>query len=194
MTGLPDPLAPADADLRGRIAISKKTRFEVFKRDGFCCQYCGAVPPAVLLEVDHIDPVCNGGTNDIDNLVTACFNCNRGKAGNLLTVIPTSLAEKAAEIQEREAQIHGYRVIIQARLDRIEDDMWHIAELLFPRSSTEGLPRDWLQSIKNFNAKLPRHEVEEAVEIARASPAWAKNAIFRYFCGVCWNKIREGPR
>jgi 5-methylcytosine-specific restriction endonuclease McrA len=107
-----------------RKTISKKTRFEVFKRDGFVCQYCGAHPPAVILEPDHINPVCNGGGNGIDNLVTSCFDCNRGKAGNLLTAVPKSLKDRADEIKEREAQIAGYREIMQASLDRIEDDMW----------------------------------------------------------------------
>lgn len=44
-----------------RKAISKKTRFEVFKRDRFTCQYCGATPPGVLLHIDHIHPVAEGG-------------------------------------------------------------------------------------------------------------------------------------
>lgn len=34
-----------------RKSISKKVRFEVFKRDGFSCQYCGATPPGALLHV-----------------------------------------------------------------------------------------------------------------------------------------------
>ena len=43
------------------------------------CQYCGAAGPKVELEVDHKIPVSRGGTDDIDNLTTACFKCNRGK-------------------------------------------------------------------------------------------------------------------
>lgn len=62
-----------------RIAISKKVRFEVFKRDGFKCQYCGRSAPDVILHVDHINPVSNGGNNDIMNLVTSCSECNLGK-------------------------------------------------------------------------------------------------------------------
>lgn len=63
----------------GRKTISKKTRFEVFKRDNFTCQYCGRMAPNVILEIDHINPVANGGTDDILNLITSCFECNRGK-------------------------------------------------------------------------------------------------------------------
>lgn len=173
-----------------RISLSKKTRFEVFKRDGFVCQYCGAHPPDAVLEVDHITPVCEGGGNEIENLVAACFNCNSGKSGNLLTVVPRSLAEQAEEVQEREAQLLGYRDIMQAREDRIEEDKWRVADALVKNASVDGMRRDWLISIKQFNARLPIHEVLEAAEIAWARKPYSDNYRFKYFCGVCWNKIR----
>lgn len=62
-----------------RKSISKKTRFEIFKRDKFTCQYCGRMAPDVVLEIDHIKPVCDGGNNNQLNLLTSCFECNRGK-------------------------------------------------------------------------------------------------------------------
>ena len=63
--------------------ISSKLRFDVFRRDKYVCQYCGACGPGVELEVDHVIPVSKGGTDNIDNLKTSCFNCNRGKGDNL---------------------------------------------------------------------------------------------------------------
>jgi hypothetical protein len=71
--------------MANRKSISKKVRFEVFKRDNFTCQYCGRMAPDVVLEVDHINAVANGGTNDIMNLVTSCFDCNRGKGKRKLS-------------------------------------------------------------------------------------------------------------
>lgn len=68
-----------------RKAISNKVRFEVFKRDSFRCQYCGKSSPDVVLEVDHIQPVSKGGTNDMLNLVTSCWECNSGKSNRLLS-------------------------------------------------------------------------------------------------------------
>ena len=174
-----------------RKAISKKLRFEIFKRDGFACQYCGATPPAVILEPDHINPVCNGGDNSMDNLITSCFNCNRGKSGAPLTAIPKSLKEKAAEVAEREAQIAGYRGVMQSALDRIEDDMWQVAEALVPNSSSDGMRRDWLQSIKTFNDRLPLHMVIDAAEIAKSKFWYSENKLFKYFCGICWKRIKE---
>lgn len=64
-------------------------RFEIFKRDNFTCNYCGKKSPEIKLEVDHIVPVSIGGTDDIFNLTTACFECNRGKSDNFLDFIKT---------------------------------------------------------------------------------------------------------
>ena len=68
-----------------RKGIGKKTRFEVFKRDKFTCQYCGKSAPEVVLEIDHIQPVSKGGANGIMNLVTSCRDCNRGKSNRELS-------------------------------------------------------------------------------------------------------------
>jgi hypothetical protein len=178
-----------------RAAISKRIRFNVFKRDGFICQYCGSHPPDVILEVDHIEPICDGGKDDEENLITACFNCNRGKAGIPLSTAPQSLAEQATKIRELEDQIAGYREVINARWARLESDMWEVAETLSPGSGTKGFRRDWLQSIKMFNRRLPLHEVIDAAEIAIAKKPGSESWAFKYFCGICWNKIRDGePR
>lgn len=59
-----------------RVKLSKR---EVFRRDNFTCQYCGA--QAASLTVDHIIPRHRGGTHTWDNLTTACSACNRRKGG-----------------------------------------------------------------------------------------------------------------
>lgn len=68
------------------MALSKRERFEIFKRDAFICQYCGNRPPDVVLEVDHIDPRSKGGSDDQINLITACWDCNRGKSNKELGI------------------------------------------------------------------------------------------------------------
>ena len=68
-----------------RTGIGRKLRFEVFKRDKFTCQYCGRSAPDVVLQVDHVEPVAEGGTNDILNLVTSCVDCNSGKGARRLS-------------------------------------------------------------------------------------------------------------
>jgi hypothetical protein len=70
-----------------RKALSKKIRFEVFKKDNFTCQYCGAKAPKVELHVDHIKPVSRGGTNELENLTTSCLPCNLGKGNRELEAV-----------------------------------------------------------------------------------------------------------
>lgn len=171
-----------------RRPLSARVRFDVFKRDSFTCQYCGAHPPAVVLECDHIVPVAEGGQDDSDNLVTACFTCNRGKGAVSLSVMPQTLEEKAAEIAEREAQLRGYAAVMEAKRQRIEDDAWRVMEVLYPGQET--VPRAHLQSVKQFVEKLGVHEVLHAAEITASKHIYGAR-FFRYFCGVCWGKIRQ---
>lgn len=77
-----------------RKSISKKIRFEVFKRDSFKCVYCGSSAPDVMLEIDHIQPVSKGGDNNIINLVTACNSCNNGKSNKTLNENATVTKQK----------------------------------------------------------------------------------------------------
>lgn len=55
------------------------TRREIFRRDGYTCQYCGVQTHA--LTMDHVIPRHRGGTHTWENLVSACPSCNRRKGG-----------------------------------------------------------------------------------------------------------------
>lgn len=59
--------------------MNPKLRFEILKRDGFACHYCGRRAPTVVLHVDHLIPRNAGGTDDPDNLIASCSTCNLGK-------------------------------------------------------------------------------------------------------------------
>lgn len=98
--------------------ISNKTRFEVFKRDNFTCQYCGKSAPEVVLNVDHIEPVSKGGSNDISNLITSCFECNNGK-GN----------KKLSDKSELEKQ-HNELILLNERKKQLEQMMEWKKELI----------------------------------------------------------------
>ncbi len=65
---------------RPRQLMSPRLRFKVFKRDNYRCQICGrSAQDGIVLEVDHKVPVVRGGSDEITNLWTLCFPCNRGK-------------------------------------------------------------------------------------------------------------------
>lgn len=63
--------------------ISTSIRVDVFKRDNFRCVFCGATSKQTQLQVDHIIPVSKGGSNDLNNLQTLCWECNRGKSDRI---------------------------------------------------------------------------------------------------------------
>lgn len=55
------------------------TRFNVFLRDRFRCQYCGEKLPSPELSFDHVKPRALGGTTCWENIVAACRPCNTRK-------------------------------------------------------------------------------------------------------------------
>jgi 5-methylcytosine-specific restriction endonuclease McrA len=59
------------------------TRFNVFLRDRFACQYCGLSFPAERLTFDHVVPRARGGKTLWTNVVTACEPCNLCKGHRL---------------------------------------------------------------------------------------------------------------
>lgn len=171
-----------------RKAIGKKTRFEVFKRDGFMCAYCGSTPPNIILQIDHIHPVAKGGTNLIDNLITSCQPCNIGKGATNLSSVPQSLAEKAAMILEQEKQIIGYQKIIMAKQKRLTNETIFIVDLFC--SYGDFYKKDEIK-IRRFIESIGFYEVKEAAEIALLKFSYHNIRAFKYFCGICINKYRE---
>ncbi|MFC2248767.1 HNH endonuclease [Labrys portucalensis] len=174
-----------------RIPVKKSLRFEVFKRDRFACQYCGATPPGALLEVDHIHPVAEGGDNGIDNLITACEACNRGKGARLLSSIPISLADKAELVAEKEEQIAGFEAIMRAKRERLDGDAWDIAEAWMSEYGADFISKADLRSIRNFVEKLGKETVLDAANTAAARFDWSQSRGFKYFCGTCWGILKE---
>lgn len=65
--------------------IGKQIRAQILVRDGYRCKMCGRTKDEVPLEVDHIVPVADGGTDELHNLATLCRDCNRGKSAYRFT-------------------------------------------------------------------------------------------------------------
>lgn len=176
-----------------RKPLSKKTRFEVFKRDGFRCHYCGAHPPGVLLHVDHIVAVAAGGSNAIDNLVTACEPCNLGKGARALAAVPRAVADKLKEAAELESQLLAYQDLLQEKRERLEGEAWEVAEVWMSSHAKTSIRKDWLLTIKSFIERLGAYACLDAMERAVGN-CRGQDASFRYFCGICWSRIRENQK
>lgn len=133
-------------------------RFKVLMRDGFKCRYCGKSADEKELEVDHIIPRSRGGSSDLSNLVTSCFECNRGKRDkSLITETPeveiseqTKIALEAykKKVQEEDAT----RVFINYFLKRIPHE--------------HNLNAYELRMFRDYNRKFHPDILFEAIDIA----------------------------
>nr|WP_211173190.1 HNH endonuclease [Brasilonema bromeliae] len=72
-----------DSSKRSR-HIPASVRVSVLHKDSYKCVFCGRSSQQVQLEVDHIVPFSQGGSNNLNNLQTLCTDCNRGKGARLL--------------------------------------------------------------------------------------------------------------
>jgi len=151
-----------------RKSLSRKIRFEVFKRDKFACQYCGKTAPTVVLQVDHIEPVAKGGTNDLMNLITSCWDCNSGKSDRQLG--DDSVVEKQRRqmelLQDRREQIEQI-FEWQKSLNQIQDDtismlIEYVEELIPPYTINESGQKRFTKLLKQFDLA----DVLEAVDLS----------------------------
>lgn len=187
--------------------LSVRTRFEIFKRDRFTCAYCGRTPPDVVLEADHIIPRAAGGSDEIDNLITACWECNHGKSDRLLEegIAPAVSQRAVDEASERVSQATAYAEAVRMarELDGKFRDMvieaWADAFGAVLHETKDGtywqfghggrFPSE--ASIRRILRRLPVVDMLEAVDIA-ASKFRVPNAdAERYFFGTCWRKLTE---
>lgn len=173
------------------MAISKRLRFDVFKRDLFTCQYCGRTPPSVTLEADHIVPRKHKGPDTVDNLVTSCADCNRGKAAVPLSEMPSSMVGKVAEMKERREQLVAFNdflaeqeAFIQKQIDEIQAEY----ERLYPGWTLKE--SFCVGTLRTFLHHLTVTEIKTAWGIAHARCRDDDRAI-KYFCGICWNWIKD---
>ena len=181
------------------MAISKRLRFEILRRDGHTCRYCGRSTPEVKLTVDHVVPVALGGADDPTNLVAACIDCNAGKssvAGDQQKV--TAAAESAirwadairlaADARQRER--HQFDSEIASFGASWSEYSYEATETVTVR---KPVPRekDWENSIKRFLALGVTLEAMDEFIAAAMSPRVRTYDAWRYFCGCCWKEVRR---
>lgn len=176
-----------------RKAISKKTRFEVFKRDGFKCVYCGACAPEAVLVVDHIDPLAKGGADEIVNYATACQPCNAGKSDRKLgdNTVLQKQRRQLDELSERREQLEmllEWRNGLQANVSMEVDAICEAFERnTFPFEMTE----EERVGAKKLLRKYSLSQILDAVEIAAESylKRDAEGDITPESMATAWKKV-----
>ena len=83
------------------------TRFNVFLRDNFTCQYCTNRFPANELTFDHLVPKCLNGKTTWENVVSACTSCNLKKGRKLIQNTEMKLFKKPLRPSSIQLQNNG---------------------------------------------------------------------------------------
>lgn len=135
-----------------RTVIRPRDRFEILQRDGFMCRYCGCQPGETELQIDHIKPISQGGTNSLLNLITSCRLCNAGKGANPVDFVPIphSVIEEIHRLRHREQSlIAATQSLIELRKQRFQDAVDMVGHAL------------GLREIRNDHAKHVMYLIEE---------------------------------
>ena len=168
------------------MAVTKRTRFEVLRRDDYTCRYCGQCAPDVKITIDHVLPVALGGTDDPSNLAAACWDCNVGKAS---TKPDETTVTEVAEDALRFARLT--KSAWEMRISKIDDEATYVDAVA--DAITFGVPEEWRTSIGRFYGMgVPLEVVLDAARIAADKfDPYGNTDRFKYMCGVIWNQARE---
>lgn len=176
------------------MAIKGRLRFEILRRDGHLCKYCGYGPPDVKLTVDHVVPTVLGGTDDPTNLVTACSKCNGGKA----SIMPDSPFVAQAKDDAMRWQVAWTTAVAEATRDgeRRKKDIAKVKKAYTAayrgRYDEEPiLPEGWDVSIGRWlDLGTPMAIIDKAIA-ASVGRAIVREKRWNYFAGCCWSMIRD---
>lgn len=168
--------------------MRKALRFEALRRDGFACTYCGArASTEVQLQVDHVVPVALGGQDVASNLVTACADCNRGKAGRHLgEEFSEQVDEDAARWSDAMAQAARETEEEYRNRQAIGASFLEVWNTYGPGTD---VGEDYIDTIMRFLANgLRPPDMGELVQVANNATA---RDPWLYFCGCCHNRLRD---
>lgn len=179
------------------MAVSKRLRYEILRRDSHTCRYCGASAPDVSLRVDHVTPVALGGTDEPGNLVTSCEPCNSGKSSSnpdapLVASVSddalrwaAAMAQAADELREQQAPKVAYREAFRTAWNGWS---WERDG----KKESFDLPKDWKGSLDAFReAGLPQDVWPDIVEKSMTNKTVRSENLFRYCCGIGWRMVGE---
>lgn len=177
------------------MSVSKRLRFEILRRDNHQCRYCGATAPDVKLAVDHVVPVALGGGDEPSNLVAACVDCNSGKssASPDASIVENVSADALRWSKAMEMVAHTRAIIREEANERYGAFLakWNTWTYTYMgQKKTVDLPSGWEQSVDQFlTAGLEMGDLHELIDVAM-SLKYCKNE-WRYFCGCCWQRIKQ---
>lgn len=182
--------------MAGRKGLSKKTRFEVFKRDKFTCQYCGRMSPDVILEVDHIKPVAEGGTNRMMNLITSCRDCNRGK-GKVKLSDDAELKKQQQQLAELAEKREQLKMLMEWRteLSNLQSEEAEYIRDYWSTKSNYCINDYGMATVMGWLKQFKLDEILDGIDIAfaqyyKGDHRSAEKAL-KKVGGICYNRRKR---
>lgn len=124
------------------------SRRNLWKRDGFCCQYCGIKPAPDEITIDHVVPraIWNKQKHEtsvtcFENCVLACASCNRKKDNRT----PEQAGMKLRRMEMKDGHLQP------AYYDRPKSPPW---SPIYAVRKFNSFPKSWKQFLKNKNDSL----------------------------------------
>lgn len=181
------------------MAVSRRLRFEILRRDHYTCRYCGQAAPDVKLTVDHVLPDALGGSDEAENLVTACADCNSGKSSiapdsptvasvandalRWATAIKMAASAQALRAEDRRAYVAAF----DAAWCR-----WRMPHPHLPDGCPVSRPDSWLPTIaRHFDLGLEIERLTELVDDVLPRSNVPDERMWPYFCGALRNLMTQ---
>jgi hypothetical protein len=144
----------------------------------------------VVLEIDHVVPRAEGGTDDEINLVASCWECNRGKSSVPLGQVMTGEDphDRAVMLLEKERQLREYNAVLAQIRERREVEVGELASYWHARTGWYFTSRDEicvLGMLETFPFEQFKWAINEAVRYGKVSG-------FGYVVAVLNNSKRQG--
>lgn len=179
------------------MAVSKRLRYEILRRDQHTCRYCGASAPDAPLRVDHVTPVALGGTDEPSNLATSCEPCNSGKSSSTVDAatvadVSSDALRWAAAVQQAADDLRQQQSPKIAYRDGFREAWSGWTREVGWKTERVELPDSWKGSLDAFyEAGLPHEVWPDIIEKAMTNPTVTVDNTFRYACGIGWRMVRE---
>lgn len=172
-----------------RTVIRPRDRFEILQRDGFTCRYCGRQPGETELQIDHVKPVSQGGTNSLLNLITSCRLCNAGKGKNTVDHVPIheNVIKNVMLLADREAElVRAINHLIKLREQRFQAAVNMICSAFSLKHTDTHTAKHVMWMIEEYGP----HVVAEWLDAAFRRNVRESDHLIKYLYGCARNTLK----
>lgn len=177
------------------MGLSKRQRFEILRRDGHRCKYCGRTADEVKITVDHVTPIALGGTNVPENLAAACSDCNNGKSSvpadaAMVAEVADDAMRWAVAWKQASSEMGMESTQKSKAADKVKARLAKLAKESYGRPL--AMPGDAAASvIRWIELGLPIEKINELADYTVSRRNIPLDGKWRYFSGCCWSALRQ---